>query len=266
MVFAFALIVVALGFAYYKLSSIKQSSGPLNVDFVKTKNDADSVLLTQEGISVLIDAGEEEDAQAILDLISERKVSELDYLIISHGDKDHIGSVKKLLENVKVNRVIAPYYTGNNKYDELISFFKEKEINLLFPTHNTKITLGDIYFVVYPALEKNYMDENNYSLATLVTHENVNMLFAGDAMKKRTLELEMIHWPSIDLYKVPYHGRASSETDRMFKLIRPKYAVVTSSDCDEAVRESADDLDCPLYFSTAEQVSFVSDGKSIERK
>ena len=96
-----------------------------------------------------------------------------------------------------------------------------------------------------------------------MTHGEVNMLFPGDALRKRSLELEMVHWPQIDLYKVPHHGRANAETEVLFELLNPTYAVVTASDCDTIVKEAAQKRNTLLFYSVLEEIVFRSDGKQV---
>ena len=115
-------------------------------------------------------------------------------------------------------------------------------------------------------LEKSYRDSNNYSLAVLIRHEGVQMLFAGDAVEKRTKELLKIHWPQqLDLYKVPYHGRGNPKTKELFDLLQPKIAVVTSDSADEAILEGCQQWKSELYFTSEEDLNFISDGKSMQK-
>ena len=54
-------------------------------------------------------------ADVILDYFSEHGIDTLDYLIITHFDKDHVGGADKILDAVKVKRVLEPDYTVDKK-------------------------------------------------------------------------------------------------------------------------------------------------------
>lgn len=228
-----------------------------------TQKDADATLICQEGFAILIDTGEEEDAEAILAKMQEYNVEKLNYLIFSHGDKEHIGSAGEILKTVPVETVIAPYYTGSDDMKELLREIKDSGIPILYPAHNMHISGGEIDINCYPALEKHYSDENNYSLAVLIKHHEVSMLFTGDALRIRSEELRRIHWKNISLYKVPHHGRSNSQSIPLFEDVNPGIAVVTSDECDRDITEVANKCNSTLLFTRPDGLSFVSDGKTL---
>ena len=136
-------------------------------------------------------------------------------------------------------------------------------IPILYPAHNMHISAGEIDINCYPSLEKHYSDENNYSLAVLIKHHDVNMLFTGDALRIRSEELERIHWKDITLYKVPHHGRSNSQSINLFEDVNPQIAVVTSDECDRDITKAAQNCNSTLLFTRPDGLSFVSDGKTL---
>lgn len=238
--------------------------GDITVIFMQTQNDADSTLLCQQGAAILIDTGEECDSPHIIETLKSHGVEKLDYLILSHPDADHIGGAAAIVGQFPVECVIQPYFTEpNERLAKLNSLLASKRIPILYPTHTRHLRAGGIRFLVYPPLEKHYNDSNNYSLALLVQHEQVNMLFAGDAMRKRSDELLCIDWPPIDIYKVAHHGRANKSSKALFDAIHPSYAVVTAKSADQAILDCAAECETPLYYTAEKDCVFVSDGKTL---
>lgn len=260
----FVILTVAVCVGYYILKFTKSENGRMNIEFIKTADDADCTLICDDEIAILIDTGEKCDSDAILQKLAEYKVEKLDYLIISHGDKDHVGSARVILDSTRVEKMIVPDYE-DDEIEELIAYAGEKQIPVINPAQNEKIVVGDIIISCFPAKEKQYKKENNYSLVVLITHRDVDMLFAGDAVKKRSKELEQLEWNGIELYKVPHHGRLNDESENLFRLVNPKIAIVTSGSCDEAIINCAKECNSELYFTVPDGVSFVSDGESINR-
>lgn len=231
---------------------------------MKTIEDADAVLLYQGDDAVLIDTGEEQDARHILEVLHENNVDKLDYMILSHPDRDHIGGAMRILKEIPVGRVIEPYYTEENEtLSVLNNWLEEQKISILYPTKTQRLKIGGMNFVVYPPLEKHYNDTNNYSLSVLVQHEKINMLFTGDALRKRSEELLYIDWPQLALYKVPHHGRANSMSAELFSVLRPTYALVTSGSADEIIIESASRMKTELIFTADGDAVFISDGSQL---
>lgn len=246
---------------------ISTASEPVTVICIQTAEDADSTLLTQGSSAVLIDAGTEQDGDRILEILREQGISSLDYLILSHPDKDHIGGAMQILTTLPVGRVIQPYYTkGNEELEEINTYCEDNAISILHPNHTSRLRVGQMQILVYPPLEKNYKETNNYSLAVLVRHEKISMLFTGDALRKRSQELLYIDWPRIDLYKVPHHGRANSMTEMLFSTLHPAYAVITSNQADDSVVKAGEKEGSKLLYTLQGDCIFESDGNTLYLK
>ena len=240
---------------------------PMEVHFLKTQNDADAIVFLQGKSCAVIDTGESEDAQTLIDFLLEREITNIDLLILTHPDKDHIGGAGLLLENFSITRVAEPHYTkSSEKGDELELLnqrFRDKSVQVIIPTHSRSFRVGEMKFIVYPPLEKYYNKDNNYSLAVLAVHKSVNLLLAGDAEEKRLLELTHIHWPEIHLYKAAHHGRASTSTGDFIRLLSPGYLVCTASGSDSVIQEVCGEIGTPVYYTGNGTVSFLSDGQTI---
>lgn len=234
--------------------------------FYKTQNDADCILIKQGNANILIDTGEKTDAEGIVKFLNEKNVDTLHFLILTHSDKDHIGGASAVIQNFKVEKVIKPYYSKANKDMDAIDIeLKKLKIPVMYQLHTGKFSLGGINLFVYPPLEKRYSDDNNYSIVTLVTHKNVKMLFAGDAGYKRTNELLEINWSDdIDLLKIPYHGRQLENSKLFIKTISPDFAVITSDDADESIKEVCEAIGAEVFYTLNDKVQFVSDGEILK--
>lgn len=239
-------------------------SGPLTTVCIQTENDADSILLVQQGAAILIDAGEEIDAPHILEVLREYGVGQLDYFILTHGDKDHVGGAIQILSEVPARRVIEPYYEAGESVEALNDFLEQENIPITYPTRTLRFRAGTFRVLIYPPLEKHYNDANNYSLAVLIQHDKVNQLFAGDALRKRSEELLQTDWGSVELYKVPHHGRANSATDKLFNAVQPKFAVITAGAADTAILEAAKRNKTQLFYTSDNDCVFISDGNILQ--
>ena len=87
------------------LSSCGKKSNDLTVVFPKL-GAADCAILMTEDHTVVIDTGEVEDADTILDVLSDYHRDTIDLLLISHYDKDHVGGAAELIDSLTVRRVI----------------------------------------------------------------------------------------------------------------------------------------------------------------
>lgn len=91
------------------LSSCGKKSNDLTVVFPKL-GAADCAILMAEDHTVVIDTGEAEDADTILNVLSDYHRNTIDLLLISHYDKDHVGGAAELIDSLTVRRVIGSSY------------------------------------------------------------------------------------------------------------------------------------------------------------
>ncbi len=264
---AFLLFIGILVVCYLILDENKdrlaQDGVPVYTYCIKTNEDADCSLINQQGINILIDTGEKQDADRIVRFLKGKNIKTLQYLILTHPDKDHIGGALEVLDNFKVERVIQPYYPKENELlDQINKKCADSGVDIIYPTRTRKLEVGEIDFLVYPPLEKNYKLDNNYSLAVLINHGSVNQLFTGDAQEKRINELLEINWRNIDMLKIPYHGRYSANVDKLIEKCAAKYAVVTSDSADDIIWGACTKSDS-LILTTLE-CTRTFDGKELK--
>ncbi|MGI6402730.1 MAG: ComEC/Rec2 family competence protein [Oscillospiraceae bacterium] len=237
----------------------------LNIAFVGTANDADCIVLWQENFAMMIDTGEAGDAQTILSFLEEHKIETLNYLVLTHPDKDHIGSAADIVRALKVDAVIQPFYQKENDTHRFLQArLNQSRVKVVVPSRILHYTVHDMEIYIYPPLEKNYNENNNYSLAVYVEHGDVSMLFPGDAQSKRIGELMQVEWNPVDLYKLPHHGRHHSRSGELFSLLSPTYTVVTAKEASPDLAEMGNEMGTQWFFSVEQTVLFHSDGKTIQ--
>ncbi|EOT30007.1 ComEC/Rec2 family competence protein [Enterococcus saccharolyticus] len=269
-IFRFILFIGVLTGAFFLIryhNTEKDNTKSVDVFFLSTANDANATLIKQGGNTVLIDTGEEEDHKALLNLLQENGVTKIDYLILTHPDKDHIGGVSTIVDNFEVSHVIMPYYGKDHaKLAKITQELIATDSSITYPSRPRNFSLGALKLTIYPPLERHYKKDNNYSLATLITHQQINMLFVGDSESKRLQELMQVNWPTIDLYLVAHHGRANLSSKSFIEQIKPHITITTAKKNDSEVQEALENVSSISYFTNKQTLHFESDGKEIKRR
>ncbi|PRR81680.1 ComEC/Rec2 family competence protein [Clostridium vincentii] len=268
-IFGWSIFLLIIFFGYWSIhlqntKKIKQGM-PVEISFLGLKEDADCILVQQGEVNVVIDTGEKQDTQKILSYLKRKNVSSIEFLILTHPDKDHIGGAVEIIDNFEVKNIVQPYYAKENEQLEILN--KKIEIQgipIIYPTVTRKFSVGEMNILVYPPLEKHYTKDNNYSLATLIKHGKVNMLFAGDAEKKRIGEMLLINWENIDLFKIPHHGRANINSEEFIRKLSPTYAVVTSNNADEIIKETCEETNTQVFYTGTGDKIFQSNGDVLQ--
>lgn len=83
------------------LSGCSQRLPTLTVTFFDVGK-GDCILLECDGHAAMIDAGFDNTANDILSALADKGIDTLDFLLLTHMDKDHVGGADKFLENLTI--------------------------------------------------------------------------------------------------------------------------------------------------------------------
>ena len=86
----------------------------LCVDFLDVGN-ADCIVIRTENRTTVIDTATSISSDIIFEYLNEKGIDRIDILIITHFDKDHVGSASKIINNIKVDRVYQTYKNSGAK-------------------------------------------------------------------------------------------------------------------------------------------------------
>lgn len=227
----------------------------LEVYFFGCSDDADSILLHSGTEDVMIDTGLEEDSEAMLARMKSLGVEQLDLLILTHPDKDHIGGAASVLQEFDVEEVVQ---TNCVKGSELQARLEEllRQENVTIPAGKEEREYGGLQLVIYPPEKARYDNSNNYSIAVLAEYEGVRFFFAGDAKKKRLEELLKEDWPRVDVYKAAHHGRDNKNSDDMVRALMPEAVVVTAREPEQDTAKAIRECGAALYSTFSQTLCF----------
>ncbi|MBR3422803.1 MAG: MBL fold metallo-hydrolase [Ruminococcus sp.] len=228
---------------------------------------ADSMVLLTENSTVIIDCGERGDGKQIVNFLKERERETVDYLILTHYDKDHVGGAGKVVKDLDVKNILGPDHNQlSDEVDKYIAAMREKDITPQLVTEDISFELDGVQYTVDAPDKTNYgpNDDNDFSLVTKAVHGDNTLIFAGDAMEARLGEVMGIG--DCDLLKVPYHGRKIANLGDFLDEVKPEYAVVCTSKEEFAgtVQKQLNKRGIKFWSTCFNgRVTAVSDGKEI---
>jgi len=238
-------------------------------DFTVLKSgQADAIFMQTENFNIVLDVGEKDDGDEVVEHLSELGIENIDYLFITHFDKDHVGGFPVVLGNVTASNIIVPDYIGNNdEYEEYLKTVSEYNLQITTLTEDTSFVLDDVLLEVSVPKKKTYAEgDNDFSLIMSVTHGENTFLFAGDAEEGRLPEVLSEFGRQYDFLKVPHHGKHNKNTKRFINTVKPEYAVVTDSEkhpAEETTVSLLESAGAAIYSTKNGNVSVSSDGKEI---
>lgn len=232
----------------------------------------DSILIETLEHTMLIDAGCDDTYPVIQDYFAKENIQQLDYLLITHFDKDHVGGADWILENYKVKEILQPDYASDSSpYLDYCSVINKQKLQPISVTESKRFTLDEAEFYIYPPQEKTYKEEDNdFSLVISMRYGEKSFLFAGDCEKERLQELldQTEFTLSHNVLKVPHHGKKEKNSQEFFEAVSPQIAVITCSEEEPAsdkVYKMLTKLDADVYLTSDGTISLLCDGKSISK-
>lgn len=191
----------------------------------------DSILLhyPHNKYNILIDTGGnynyEISKNIIIPYLKNKGINKIDYLILTHGDYDHMGESINLIENFKVEKVIFNCGEFNDLEKELIKVLEKKKIKYYSCIKELNIDNSKLYFLQ----TKEYDNENDNSNVIYTKLSGYKFMFMGDASSITTEKeiLNKYNLPDIDVLKVGHHGSRTSSSKDFINEINPKYSIIS---------------------------------------
>lgn len=189
---------------------------------------ADCILLEQNGKFMLIDAGNNDDGELVVNYLKEKGVQKLEYVIGTHTHEDHIGGMDNVINSFDEDKIIFPKTTSTTKtFEDFVIAVKNKNKKLYAPQRGEKFKFANSTFEILAPNSDNYENANNYSIVIKLAYQENTFLFTGDAEKLSEDEiLNKGYDLKCDLIKIGHHGSSSSTSDKFLKSVNPNYAVI----------------------------------------
>lgn len=229
-------------------------------------------ILVQLGDEVLIyDGGERDTSSQVVAYIKDLGITEIDYMISSHYDSDHVSGLIGCLNAFDVKNVIGSNYEHNSKlYGSFIDAVKAEGLEMQYPEVGTEYSFGEAVITILSP-EEISKDSNANSVAIKLTYGESDFIFTGDA--DYGSERDMVA-SGIDLdcevLSVGHHGSASSSSSIFLEKTTPEYAVISCGKDNsyghphEEVVELLEIMEIEVFRSDVQgTVVATTDGKTI---
>ncbi len=197
------------------------SVGQGDSTIIKLPNNSGNILLDTGGIS-----GSEYSNidNKTIPYLRSRGIDKFEYLILTHGDFDHMGEAINLVNNFKVEKVIFNCGPFNDLEKELIKVLDKKKIKYYSCIKELNIDKNKLYFLQ----TKEYDNENDNSNVIYTELNGYKFMFMGDASITPEKEiLSKYNLPDIDVLKVGHHGSKTSSGKYFINEINPKYSIIS---------------------------------------
>lgn len=254
-------VLLLLGLGLLFVSAASSETKPLQIYSIDVEGGQATLIVSPSGQSLLIDTGWSDfkgrDADRIVTAAKAAGISQLDYVLITHYHRDHVGGVPQLAERMKIGTFVdhGPNLEDSDvtredyaAYEKVLPGHKHlvvkpgehvpiKGIDVLVLTaagdHVTKpLPRAGQPNALCASESKPVADttENARSLGVLITYGKFRMLDLGDLTKDKELELACPRnlIGKVDLFMVTHHGFNQSNAKALVSAIHPEAAIMNN--------------------------------------
>ncbi|KFZ40811.1 hypothetical protein JS81_05205 [Thermoactinomyces sp. Gus2-1] len=171
----------------------------------------------------------------IVPYLKSQGIQKIDWLILTHGDQDHINGLLDVIRRFPVQKVVRNARLPANEEERqlMTELHRQKVPVYVSPVGRTlEIERGTGFAFLHPdPVRHGGKGEatNEDSVVCLFSVHGINVLFPGDIgteTEKRLLQ--RWRWPAVDILKVAHHGSGSSTHETWLDVLKPKHAVISA--------------------------------------
>ena len=208
-----------------EISSQVKPEEKLEVHFIDV-GQGDAIFIDYGDFDMLIDAGDNKYGSTVVNYLKQEEVDDLEYVIATHMDADHIGGLDVVINHFEVENVID---SGTSKdtqtYRDYHTAVNAEGANY---QEDTTMTITVDQSLAFKVIETGdgYSDENDNSVVVWLTYLDKDFLFTGD-MESHAEQASLSYFGDVDVLKSGHHGSRTSSTEAFLNRVDAEYVVIS---------------------------------------
>ena len=205
------------------------ASTPLMVTFIDVGQGDCASLHLPSGDNTLVDGGKPEAGPTVVAYLTSNGVTDIDLMVATHADSDHIGGLPDVLASLPVSEAWLDSQTCRT--ETCLAFYQAlAEYSVVTATVRMGETYswGNVTALVLNPSEPLYADTNENSVVSRVSHGSVDFLLTGDAEMGAEGRMVAIGLPlDAEVLKVAHHGSNTSSSVTFLEAVAPELAIIS---------------------------------------
>ena len=199
--------------------------------------------------NILVDGGSTSEKQVgkyrLLPFLKSRGIRQIDYMIATHADEDHINGLEELInmsgDGYRIYQLLLPDVADKDQsgYVLLRKAAEQKHIPVRYLSTGSYFQSGGVSFIcLNPAAGSAFDSANAESITLSMQYQNFSCLFTGDLEGAGEEALQDIissaktrqsyHIPEhYTVLKVAHHGSKNSTGEELLHRLNPEYALIS---------------------------------------
>ena len=143
-----------------------------------------------DGKTLVIDGGNVEYGETVVNFLNKHSVSKIDYLIATHADSDHIGGLNDVLENFEVKNIFRPFQIAVSKFSQL-EVYADEDLKSVYDylEQNENLMINKVSSDSYRTFITNIYSEE-FSIGNETYYSSVNVFYDGLKITGKNYKIE----------------------------------------------------------------------------
>lgn len=256
-------------------SLLAEQSPYLQVHFLDVGQGDSALIETPSGVQVLVDGGKDQSVLQRLGEVMSFADREIDMVIGTHPDKDHIGGLVDVLRNYEVGMILTTENKGETNTAELYNTLKTAEgAEIVYARRGQEFSLdaSTTLRILFPDSDPTNMESNTSSIVFQLIYGDSVFMFTGDSPKNIEEYLVLVEGEYLksDVLKLGHHGSRTSTSELFIDEVQPRWGIVSAGKDNSYGHPHVEVTD--LLFNTRVEIletakegtiTFLSDGKDV---
>jgi beta-lactamase superfamily II metal-dependent hydrolase len=228
----FILFIITCGFLVWVNYAASSQEYTIQVSFIDVGEGDSALIQNSDGYNILIDGGIVSEGPTVLAYLRNNGVDELNAIVASHADSDHVGGLISVLNatDITIDSVIYNGYPGNTQtWNDFIAAVANEGLTLTTAQFPGELHWGTTTaYILNPISGLINPKTNDASLVLLLDHYNIDTLFTGDIDSAVESEIIARGTPiAADILKVAHHGSNYSTSVEFLNAVQPQDSIIS---------------------------------------
>ncbi|UJL47305.1 MBL fold metallo-hydrolase [Virgibacillus sp. NKC19-16] len=207
-----------------------ESQQDMQVHFIDVGQGDSMLIQTPTGKTILIDGGPPDSGKKVVSYLEDKQIDEIDLLIATHPDIDHIGGLPYVMEHIEIDQILDSGKLHSTKtYAKYVNQIRKQDIPIKIAEKNELIKVDPLLKIrVLNSYEKT-KNNNQSSIVLKITYDAIDFLLMSDVEKEQEKELMENKKLQAEIIKVAHHGSNTSSSLEFLQEVNPQIAILTYS-------------------------------------
>ena len=216
----------------------RKSEDLLTVSFLNVGQGDATFIESPTGTQILIDGGKGSSVLGELESTMGFFDRDIDMVVATHPDMDHIGGLINVLERYDVETILM---TENESDTPAFASFQKKVetegAKIIYARRGQIFDLGSgtqgstTLMILFPDRDPSGLESNAASIVARLVYGESEYMLTGDSPKE--IEEYLIHLSTStlvsDVLKAGHHGSRTSSSEKFLSAVNPQYAIISAA-------------------------------------